>query len=63
LQKIEKRQRVVLQTATRYATSCGPGGFCNMGPRTTCAVSSDVALFIAFPNDGERDVLSLRQEV
>jgi hypothetical protein len=29
----------------------------------TCAVSSDVALLMAFSNNGERDALSLRQDV
>jgi hypothetical protein len=31
LQKFEKPQRVGFQAITRYATSCGPGCFCNMG--------------------------------
>jgi hypothetical protein len=29
LQKVKKPQRVGLQAITRYATSCGPDGFCN----------------------------------
>jgi hypothetical protein len=29
LQKFEKPQRVGLQAIMRYATSCGPGSFCN----------------------------------
>jgi hypothetical protein len=38
-------------------------GLVQMCRAPTCAVSSDVALLMAFSNNGERDALSLRQDV